>query len=89
MSCDNATHGAAAVDLALHSHTAIERGAHATARKTELEDDKQRRSRVATDRSKSKGCRHDMRSRIIPDYTETDSEYVWGDEGPFNDRKGH
>ena len=89
MSCDNSAYGAPAVDLAPCSHSAIELGAHATARKTELEDDKQRRSRVATDRSESKGCRHEMQSRIIPDSTETDPEYVWGDEGPFNDRKGH
>lgn len=89
MSCDNSTYGAAAVDLALHSHSAIELDVHATARKTDLEDDKQRRSRATTDRSKSKGCRHEVQSRIIPDSTETDPEYVWGDEGPFNDRKGH
>ena len=58
MSCDNSTYGAAAVDLSLHSHSAIELGAHATARKTDLEDDKQSRSRVTADRSKSKGGRH-------------------------------
>jgi hypothetical protein len=89
MSCDNPTYGAAAVDLALHSHSAMALGAHATARKTDLEDDKQGRSRATANRSKSKGCRHEVQSRIIPDSTETGPEYVWGDEGPFNDRKGH
>jgi hypothetical protein len=77
MSCDNTTCCTVVVDLDLHCST--------TALKTDLPVDKQSLSGLTTDRSKSKGCRHEVRSRIIPDSTEIDPEYVWGDEGPFND----
>jgi hypothetical protein len=77
MSCDNTTYCTAVVDLGLHRST--------TALKTDLQADKQNLSGLTADRSKSKGCRHEVRSRIIPDSTEIDPEYVWGDEGPFND----
>jgi hypothetical protein len=40
---------------------------------------------LTADQSKSEGYRHEVRSRIIPDSTEVDPEYVWGDEGPIND----
>jgi hypothetical protein len=85
MSCDNSTCSGAVVDPDLHSSPTTELGAHATARKTDLEADKQGRSGVTADRSKSKGCRHEVQSRTIPDSTKTDPEFVWGDEGPFND----
>ena len=85
MSCGNSPNCTAAVDLALHCSPTIELGDHATARKTDLEADKQSHSGRTADRSKSKGGRHEVQSRIIPDCTETDPEYVWGDEGPFND----
>jgi hypothetical protein len=85
MSCDNSTNCTAVVDLGLRYSCTIELGdAHATTRKTDLEADKQSRSGRTADRSKSKGW-HEVQSRIIPDCTETDPEYVWGDEGPFND----
>jgi hypothetical protein len=42
-------------------------------------------ARTAADQSKAKGHRHEAQSRIIPDSTETDPVYVWGDEGPIND----
>jgi hypothetical protein len=85
MSCDNSTYCTAVADLGLHCSPTVELGAHTTARKTDLEADKQSRSGLTADQSKSKGCRHEVQSRIIPDCTETDPEYVWGDEGPFND----
>ena len=44
-------------------------------------------SGVAADRFKSKGHRHDVQSHTIPDSTQMDPEYVWGDEGPINDLK--
>ncbi len=85
MSCDNSTYCTAVFDLGLQCGPTVELGDHATARKTDLGDDEQSRSRLTADRSKSKKCRHEVQSRIIPDCTETDPEYVWGDEGPFND----
>jgi hypothetical protein len=85
MSCDNSTCSAAVVDPDLHSSPTIELGAYAAARKTDLEADKQGRAGVTADRSKSKGCRHEVQSRTIPDSTKADPEFVWGDEGPFND----
>ena len=88
MSCDNSTYCAAVIDLTLHSGSTVALGDHATARKTDLEADKplrQSRRGMPANQSKSKGCRHEVQSRIIPDCTETDPECVWGDEGPSND----
>jgi hypothetical protein len=36
-------------------------------------------------RDESKPHRQEAQSRIIPDSTQIDPEYVWGDEGPSND----
>jgi hypothetical protein len=36
-------------------------------------------------REESKPHRQEAQSRIIPDSTQIDPEYVWGDEGPSND----
>jgi hypothetical protein len=77
MSCDNSTYHIA-VDLDQCLSARRELGDYATARKADLE-------RHTADRSKAKGHRHEAQSRIIPDSTETDPLYVWGDEGPIND----
>jgi hypothetical protein len=77
MSCDN-TICHTAVDLDPCSSARLELGDYGAARKTDLE-------RHSADRSKSKGHRREVRSRIIPDSTQTEPEYVWGDEGPIND----
>jgi hypothetical protein len=83
MSCDNSTYCTDVV--APHFSPTVKVGDHATAPKTDLRADKQSRSGLNADRSKPKACRNDVQSRIIPDSTEIDPEYVWGDEGPFND----
>ena len=60
----------------------------ATASETDLERNKSVKQGgfgLTADQSKSKGHRHDVQSRIIPDSTQTEPEYVWGDEGPIND----
>jgi hypothetical protein len=57
-------------------------------RETDLDVEKSRKQSwrgLSADQSKSKGYRHEVRSRIIPDSTEIEPEYVWGDEGPIND----
>lgn len=77
MSYDNSIYHTA-VDLDPHLNPRLELGDCTTARKTGLE-------RHTADRSKSKGHRHEVQSRIIPDSTQTEPEYVWGDEGPIND----
>jgi hypothetical protein len=77
MSCDNSIYHTA-VDLDPCLCPEQELVDYGTARKTDLE-------RHTADRSKSKGHRHEAQSRIIPDSTETDPVYVWGDEGPIND----
>jgi len=57
-------------------------------RETNLDVEKSRKQSwrgLNADQSKSKGDRHEVRSRIIADSTEIEPEYVWGDEGPIND----
>jgi hypothetical protein len=81
MSCDYSTCHTA-VDLDPCSRPcATARGPDAERRKSL----KQSRPGLAADQSKTKGHRHEAQSRIIPDSTETDPVYVWGDEGPIND----
>ena len=77
MSCDNATYHIA-VDLDPCLCPELELGDCATPSKANLE-------RHTADRSKSKGRRLEAQSRIIPDSTQIEPEYVWGDEGPIND----
>jgi hypothetical protein len=87
MSCDNSTYHSA-VDLDRCSSANLELGDCATARAPDAERRKslkRNRRELAADQSKAKGHRHEARSRIIPDSTETDPVYVWGDEGPIND----
>jgi hypothetical protein len=82
MSCDYSYH--TAVDL----HPCSSPNDRATARGSDVERRKslkQSRPGLAADHSKAKGHRHEAQSRIIPDSTETDPVYVWGDEGPIND----
>ncbi len=87
MSCDNSTYHTA-VDLYPCLCPELELGDYAMARETDLE---RRRSRkqsglgLAADGSKSKGDRREAQPRIIPDSTQIEPEYVWGDEGPIND----
>jgi hypothetical protein len=87
MSCDYSTYQTA-VDLDPCSSPNLELGDCATARGPDVERRKslkQSRPGLAADQSKAKGHRHEAQSRIIPDSTETDPVYVWGDEGPIND----
>jgi hypothetical protein len=76
MSYDNSIYHTA-VDLDPHLSPRPELSDYAAGRKADLE-------RHTADRSKSKGHRHEVQSRIIPDSTQTEPEYVWGDEGPIN-----
>jgi hypothetical protein len=89
MSCDYSTYHTA-VNLDPCSSPNLELGDCATARRLDLErrkslNLKQGRPEHTADQSKAKGHRHLAQSRIIPDSTETDPVYVWGDEGPIND----
>ena len=87
MSCNHSTYCTAIVDLVPCSSLTVEVGDYAS-RETNLEADKSLKQSwpgLTADQSKSEGYRHEVRSRIIPDSTETDPEYVWGDEGPIND----
>jgi hypothetical protein len=88
MSCDNWTYCTAIVDLVSCPDPTTELRGHATATETDLEGDQflqQGRLGLIAGQSKSKGRQHDGQSRIIPDSTQIDPEYVWGDEGPIND----
>jgi hypothetical protein len=88
MSCDNWTYCNAIVHLASCSSLVSDVDDYATPAEATLEHIKslqQGRPELTADRSKSKGCRHETRSRIVEDSTQTDPEYVWGDEGPIND----
>jgi hypothetical protein len=82
MSCDNWTYCTAIVDLAPCSSLASDVDDYATPAEASSQ---QGRPGLTADRSKSKGHRHVGESRIIPDSTRADPEYVWGDEGPIND----
>jgi hypothetical protein len=78
MSCDNWTDCTAIVDLAPCSSLAPDADDYATPAEANLASRQQGRPGL-------KGYRHEVRSRIVPDSTQTDPEYVWGDEGPIND----
>ncbi len=82
MSCDNWTYCTAIVDLApdVDDYATL-----AEANLERIESLQQGRPGLTADRSKSNGYRHGLRSRIVPDSTKIDPEYVWGDEGPIND----
>jgi len=87
MSCDHSSYCTTFIDLVPGSSLTGKVGDYAS-RETDLEVDKslkQGRPGLTADQSKSKGYQHEVRSRIIPDSTEIDPEYVWGDEGPIND----
>jgi hypothetical protein len=91
MSCDNSTYCIAIVDL--DPRSSLREGARdcVTAKKTDIRTDKSlKRDQPGrnTERSGSRESRHSAHSRTIPDSTKTDPEYVWGDEGPINDRSG-
>jgi hypothetical protein len=81
MSCDNWTYCTAIVDLTPCSSLASDADDYVTPAEASSQ---QGRPGLTADRSKSKGHRH-VQSRIIPDSTQVDPEYVWGDEGPIND----
>jgi len=85
MPCDDLTYRTAPVDLAPCPRLAFRLGGYTQTRETDVQREKslkQLRSAPTADQSKSQGHRRDVRSRIIPDSTQTDPEYVWGDEGP-------
>jgi hypothetical protein len=88
MSCNHSTCCNTIVDLASYSSLAVELGDYPAARETDVACDRSPnrfRSEPTADQFRSKARRHEVRSRIIPDSTQTDPEYVWGDEGPIND----
>jgi hypothetical protein len=88
MACDHSTYYNTIVDLASYSSLAVEPGDYLAARETDVACDRSSnrcRSGSTADQFRSKAHRHEVRSRIIPDSTQTDPEYVWGDEGPIND----
>ena len=82
MSCDHSTYDNAIVDLTPYSGLASNVNDYATPAKASSQ---QGRPVLTADRSKLKRHRHVGQSRIIPDSTQVDPEYVWGDEGPIND----
>jgi hypothetical protein len=86
MSCDHSIYCNAIVDLVPRASLTAGVGDYAP-RETNLEPDRsQKQGRPGlTAKSKSQGYRHEVQSRVIPDSTQTDPEYVWGDEGPIND----
>ena len=87
MSCDHSSYCTTITDLVPCLSRAAEVGDYAS-RETDLDVEKSLKQSwrgLIADQSKSKGYRHEVRSRIIPDSTEIDPEYVWGDEGPIND----
>jgi hypothetical protein len=84
MSCDHSSYCTTVIDCVPCSSLTVEVGDYAS-RETDLDVEKSLQQSwhgLIADQSKSKGK---VRSRIIPDSTETDPEYVWGDEGPIND----
>ena len=88
MSCDHSTYRNTIVDVAPCSSLAVEPGDYPAARETDVACNRSPnrcRSGPTADQFRSKAHRHEVRSRIIPDSTQTDPEYVWGDEGPIND----
>ena len=87
MSCDTSIYHTT-VDLDSCLSLRLDLGDCAPASETGLERDKSlKRGRAGPtpDQSKSKEHRHEVQLRIIPDSTQTEPEYVWGDEGPIND----
>ena len=87
MSCDHSSYCTTVSDCVPCSNLTVEVGDYAS-RETDLDVEKSRKQSwrgLIADQSKSKGYRHEVRSRIIPDSTEIEPEYVWGDEGPIND----
>jgi hypothetical protein len=90
MSCDHTAYCSTIVDLASHSRVAGKLGDYPSAMETDVACDNSLnrcRSGPTADQFRLKAHRHEVRSRIIPDSTQTDPEYVWGDEGPINELK--
>jgi len=88
MSCDNWTYCTAIVDHTSCSSLTSAVDDHATPAKAIRGGDKSRRQgrpELTADRSKSRAHRREVRLRTVPDSTQTNPEYVWGDEGPIND----
>lgn len=88
MSCDSWTYDTAVVDLAARLSARVELDHDPPAREPESQHGKslkQGRPGVPADQPAAKGHRREIHSRTIPDSTQTEPEYVWGDEGPIND----
>ena len=88
MSCDTWTYDTALTELLPRPRTPVEPGDQCAAGETETDGGKflkEGRPRPTADQIKSKEHRHGIYARIIPDSTQTEPEYVWGDEGPIND----
>ena len=85
MSCDNAIYHTV-VDLDPCLSPKLEPDDNVTATEPDVRRRKSlKQSRLGFTADQAKGHRHLAQSRIIPDSTETDPVYVWGDEGPIND----
>jgi hypothetical protein len=76
MSCENSSYCSAIVDVVPYSNPAIELGDFAAPAPTGL-------GRESREQGRPGLVAH--RSRSLPDSTQIDPEYVWGDEGPIND----
>jgi hypothetical protein len=85
MSCDNWTYCTAIVELVPCSTPTSGVDDYATPDANVERSLQLDRPGPTADRSKSKAHRHEVRLCIIPESTQTDPEYVWGDEGPIND----
>ena len=88
MSCDSWTYHAAIAEPAPRLSATGELGDYAGNRNNRSDRGRsvqQNRPCLTADQSESKAHRHEHQSTIIPDSTQTEPEYVWGDEGPIND----
>jgi hypothetical protein len=88
MACDYRTYDTATIELLPGPRASIGPADQRRARETETDGGKSlkdSRPRLTADQIKSKEHRREIHSRIIPDSTQTEPEYVWGDEGPINE----
>jgi len=96
MSCANETWSKTVIgsqpSLCLGQHSSSVATPSCCVRKTETAQEIERsiergRHEQAANESKSKSYQHKISRRVIRDHTHTDPEYVWGDEGPVNEKR--
>ena len=88
MSCDNWTYDNAIVDLGPHLSPTRELWDYPAAPETASDGGhslKPGRPGLSADQHKSKEYRREVQAHIIPDSSQTEPQYVWGDEGPINE----